>query len=483
MRNNLIYKIIITGVVGLLLMSAVQAGTPVWTFIPSSAFPPRVTVASGGMATVRYTVTNQSTKIHTLRMKPIQGITPSGCTSPLTYHQSCTLNLSVNGSAIGGNINGGPVLCEMGNSLQCYQPSQANSLAIRLSQQTPPAILTPSVSTLALSINCQPASVCTTTQNTALTGNSRQIIVQNTGAGPASNVAVDTSGLPLGTTISSNTCTGTLNAGSSCIITVTPGNIASADAGSSPCTSGTEPIAGTITIRANGGISSEVNIFTLGYGCQYQGGFIYSVDDTTLNSGSIGGKVTPIVDQAAPRINSGSQPTSIIWSSDGTSGNPDFFDIPGIYETSITPCLGIIDGACNSNQILNHYSPTSTYPLSYYAAGLCEDTISGYSDWYLPAVCELDSDSGTLVCPVGTQSMSSNLSFLVGDPAAGTPSTSCSPPTSTDCLAGSYWSSTEYSVSPEFTSWFVRYNSFGNSQGTSGKQTQLGVRCSRLISF
>ncbi|MFT4059243.1 MAG: hypothetical protein QM652_06825 [Legionella sp.] len=42
------------------------------------------------------------------------------------------------------------------------------------------------------------------------------------------------------------------------------------------------------------------DVVVLDYGCQYQGGFLYSVDDTTANTGSIGGKVVSLIDQAEP---------------------------------------------------------------------------------------------------------------------------------------------------------------------------------------
>lgn len=69
-------------------------------------------------------------------MTAIPGITQvsnSGSCQPsfvLGYQQSCTLTLSINGSALNGNINGGLVVCNQGNPNQCYQPSAANSLRI-----------------------------------------------------------------------------------------------------------------------------------------------------------------------------------------------------------------------------------------------------------------------------------------------------------------------------------------------------------------
>ena len=116
------------------VMALVHAGTPLWTFTPLTQTT--ITVSANDTATVSYQVTNQSRKTHTLAMKAIPGvtqITTSGnCPTPfvLGYQQSCILSLSINGSALNGNVIGGPVVCNQGNPNQCYQLSAANSLHI-----------------------------------------------------------------------------------------------------------------------------------------------------------------------------------------------------------------------------------------------------------------------------------------------------------------------------------------------------------------
>lgn len=577
MNKNRLKNSMLMGIIGLLFMSTVQASIPVWTFAPVSGYPPTVSMNASEMATIKYTLTNQSLKPHTLHMKPIQGITPSGCDSSLGAHQSCILTLTINGSVLKGDILGGPILCDKSNPNQCYQPDRANSLAIRLTQAPPiqqytvtssagsNGLINPSgaqtvnsgasltftatpsagygvsqwlvdsnlvqtggtnyqltnitanhsvsvtfstfissVTTLALSINCQPSSSCTTTQNAALTGNPRQITIQNTGLTSATNVSVSTSNLPSGTNISGDTCTGsTLSGGGACIITLTPGSTASSDSGSTACTSGTQPIEGTVTVTADGGLSTQINIYVLGYGCQYQGGFLYSVDDTTPSTGSMGGKVASLVDQAAPYITV-PQATSIIWSSNGNGATPSDWDqaaILGIDESSttsapsptsppyppgtpaFTACNGDTDGVCNSSNILSYYNFNRTSggsaptPLTYYAAGLCTATINTYSDWYLPAICELDAvsgGSGLVNCPSGMQSMVSSLSFLLGNPL-------CTPPSDTECLAGQYWSSTEFSMAPLSAAWSENFRTVGSSNDFYDKSYQFGVRCSRAL--
>lgn len=118
------------GLLGFSVYGKAQAGLPLWTFEPVTGFPPQVTVSPTGTATIKYTVTNQSHKPHTLTFQAIKGISSSGCTSSLQYHESCTLILTVNGSALTENVVNGPVLCDEGNTNQCYRPSAANILRI-----------------------------------------------------------------------------------------------------------------------------------------------------------------------------------------------------------------------------------------------------------------------------------------------------------------------------------------------------------------
>lgn len=390
------------------------------------------------------------------------------------------------------------------NPNQCYQPSPGDTLVITRTTAPGATTLSTSItppSILALSVN-------NPSLNPALTGNARQITIKNTGINEATGLNITYPTWPGGTpaTTTSSTCGATLAAGATCTITVTPGVNPTSN-----CNTGIAPTPGTITVSATNvttAVTSDVVV--LNYGCQYQGGFLYVVDDTTANTGSIGGKVLSLVDQAAPSINSGPQATSIIWSSNGNgaaSSDVDYTAILGIDETSTTSvpspisptypigtpaytaCNGSSDGACDSSNILSYYNfnrasgGSAPTPLSYYAAGLCTATINSYSDWYLPAICELDAVNTTVTCPAGTQSMLGSLSFLLGNPGAATPSTSCTPPSGTDCLAGNYWSSTETFFFPQPDVWDEVFSTGGSGQGNNAKGNQLGVRCSRSLTL
>ncbi|WP_331607454.1 hypothetical protein [Povalibacter sp.] len=374
------------------------------------------------------------------------------------------------------------------------------------------------------STNLTTLSVSTGTLVLASSGTSRRVTVTNTGMNPAANIAALSMGLPTGTSMTS-TCSGTLASGGSCTVTITPGSSASSD-----CAMGIAPIPDTVTIAGSNSSTVASNVVVLTYGCQYQGGFVYSIDDTTASTGSIGGKVVSLVDQAAPNIASGPQTTSIIWSSNGAGSTPmdvSYDVIPGIAETpgagdsyvqaqlsfdteysntmtypfpaasGFQACDGPVDGACNSRNIQALYDSYQTnfgigsapYTLSpgptsrtNYAAGLCTATINGYSDWYLPAVCEVDAHNGNVTCPAGAQSISGNLAFLLGDDAAAVPYTSCSPPDGTSCLAGLYWTSTANSMSPKQHAWTALLSLAGSSQMYVVDKVQtLGVRCSRAF--
>jgi hypothetical protein len=112
------------------------AGQPLLTFVPLT--PTTLVLPADGEASVQYVVTNQSAVTRTFAMTPIPGVdidTAGGhCADPfvLASHQSCTLALHLVGSAMSGDIDGGPVACIDGNPLQCWQPSVVDQLHVTL---------------------------------------------------------------------------------------------------------------------------------------------------------------------------------------------------------------------------------------------------------------------------------------------------------------------------------------------------------------
>ncbi len=325
-----------------------------------------------------------------------------------------------------------------------------------------PTTLSASVSSLALSVN-------NTGLSANLTGNPRRITLTNTGSTPAKSVGYAASpALPAGTTISPANC-GDLAPAATCILTITPGATASAATGD------TNPTPVTLTISGTNTNILVPTLNVLGLGSVYQSGYVFAVDDTTPNTGNIGGKVAALTDQAAP------YPNGTIWSSNGNgASNSDaaFDDVPGVYEASTNPpaaCNGNLDGACTSQVIVAFYAPPQTNPAvnrSYYAAGLCSAIIAGFPDWYLPAICEMGYDNFSAGTGCGTQGAptTQNMqSSLVDNGDIGN-------------IFGIYWSSNEYSPQPSQYGWLQDFTTDGSGgQGPVDKFQPLGVRCARAM--
>ncbi|WP_131795840.1 DUF1566 domain-containing protein [Fluoribacter gormanii] len=350
---------------------------------------------------------------------------------------------------------------------------------------------------------------------TPASGLARMITITNTGNNPAINLSITPPTWPAGTS-NTTSCGSTLSANSSCTITIHPGSTATSD-GTNPCSSGTAPVPGVVQVSAGNATTVSTSVVVLSYGCIYQGGYVYAFDDTTSNTVSVGGKVTTTSDQAA------AYPNGIVWSSNGgTGGGSGGFDpadvsydtLPGIDETStsitasptyttfaaffastyintnpfipasFSRCNGSFDGFCNTDNILTFYNQfitnntlgkggatpflASSGPTNvvYYAAGLCKQAIASYSDWYLPAICEMGYGNGA--CGTSGAPMQQNIqSSLIDSSGFNLPS-------------GYYWSSTEFSQAPKGFAGYQLFASGGsNNQGYSNKGIRLGVRCSR----
>ncbi|KTC73799.1 NHL repeat protein [Legionella birminghamensis] len=127
------------GLILFFISGLTQAGSPVFTMTPQT--PVALQLKAGQTATVKYLVTNQSLKMHSIVLKPIPGIrqlTGAGiCPSPftLTAKQSCILSLEVIANQLPGRVTGGPIICQVGpdgspSPFLCNQPSPLNSLNI-----------------------------------------------------------------------------------------------------------------------------------------------------------------------------------------------------------------------------------------------------------------------------------------------------------------------------------------------------------------
>ncbi|HEY6940113.1 MAG TPA: hypothetical protein VI238_01465 [Dokdonella sp.] len=180
---------------------------PVVTFVPLT--PTTLALTANGDAVVAYQVTNASAATRTFAMTPIPGIdidTSGGhCADPfvLASHEACALSLHVVGSAMPGNIDGGPLVCIDGSPLQCWQPAAADQLHVTL---LPAQVAT---------IEATPAAV------TIATGSTAAIAIANAADSPvpARNLAV---AVPPASSIvvDLGTCAAPLAPGASCTLVV-----------------------------------------------------------------------------------------------------------------------------------------------------------------------------------------------------------------------------------------------------------------------
>jgi hypothetical protein len=289
--------------------------------------------------------------------------------------------------------------------------------------------LSPSASALMLSVNDASA-------DPVLGGSPRTITFTNTGGGPANDLQTSVSGFPAGTSVSGNTCTGTLGAGSSCAVTITPGATASPDAGANACTTapGSEPVPTTLSLVADNAPQVDVDVLVVGYGCIVRGGYLFAVDDTTPSTGSIGGKVSALADEGAP----------LRWST-------VFVEV---FANSIS------DGAVNTALL------AAGAPDSYPAGQACvAKNAGGFTDWYLPAICEMGRSTSGIAAGCG--SATPNLFTTLHSSNLG------------GFAPSFYWSSTEGFALAFNDAWQQSFAS--DTQFESGKASISLVRCVRAF--
>ncbi|RUR20295.1 DUF1566 domain-containing protein [Legionella sp. km535] len=501
-QRHIFRNILLTLLFSCLLLPSVKASKPVWTFAPQSLTD--ITIAKGNSTQVIYTVRNHSSKPKYLLMKPVAGVSQvKPC--ELVAHGICTLTLNVNGSALLGDVIGGPILCQRGNSLMCYSPSQTDGLRIHLTEQPPVQqyTITPSANAngtispavpqavnagSSISFTASPnanfsvdqwfldgnvvqnggtvyqlsniqgnhtievtfnqTTLSPLTSNLTLSINSpaldpplpltpRIIRIENTGNIPALNLQVNSTAFPAGSSITNNTCSGTLNAHATCDITITPGGTASANTTNIACNTspGSTPVPTVVTVSADNASPTDINVLILGYGCIYQGGYLFSVDNTTSNLGSIGGKVAALTDEQWPDYH---------WSDSSVNTTADSLN----------------DGFSNTNALA---APPGQYP----AAQTCVNkNDQGFTDWFLPAICELGRYVGINTnagCAVNLPNLYITLRL--------------------NSLGGFanvfYWSSSEYSGNPTLSAWMQSF--IWGDQFFNAKNIGASVRCIRTF--
>ncbi len=425
------------------MSTMVHAGTPVWTFTTNPSYPPTVSVPANSTATVQYTVTNQSTKPHTLVMTAIPGITPtvtgcaSGCSSSATTlclptrGSTCTLTLSVDGRQLQGNVSGGPKLCEQGSALQCYRPANPLNITLTAAQA---AVITVTPSTLALSVT----GLTTTTGNNS--GTPRVFTIHNAGPGTAFAVTGPASASPSISSISYTGCE-SIPINSDCTVTITPSATPSA------AVADTNPTPITLTIQGSNTnpLNPTVNVLT--YGSFYQAGYLFSIIETVNTSLSIGGTVAA--------------------ESDNATQNSTQYSLSG---ADTTPAM-----YSGTNGTANTAAMVAQYDAGNYSATVCT-TFSGggYADWYLPAICQMgfggsDANFDCGASPGLIPNMQYNL--LITNPSQ----------SFNFFNTGLYWSSTASENGAPDNAWYQQFALGGGDgfQNSFNVANTLGVRCVR----
>lgn len=250
-------------------------------------------------------------------------------------------------------------------------------------------------------------------------GNPRSFIVQNNSAYDALNVTTNLSSLPIVASVSPASC-GTIAAGSSCTISVTPA--AGAAAGQNAAT-GNFTVSGTNTTNTLSG-----SLAVLNYGNIYQDGYIFSLDDTT----------TPLSAKAAAK--SDDSPIGVNWSASG-----------GNLATTTT------SGPENLIVLKDAGLNAASFPAEYN----CTQEIStpgNYTGWYLPAICEMSANNPSCSAQNNMQASLYSLGIF---------------------SASAYWSSSQSGFANAYTQIF---NSGGGTQNTPVKTSGTAfVRCARVI--
>ena len=185
-------------------------------------------------------------------------------------------------------------------------------------------------------------------------------------------------------------------------------------------------------------------------------------DSISLNS-SIEGKIVSMEDIPTPA-------SQLSWDSSlNDSAN---------YDTQAIGALNVNDGSLsihspgNTQLIIQKLNSLRTNNQSdvIYAAQACVNYRGGaYTDWYLPAVCEMGySTPNSEVNAPCTASIDNMQSRLVD--------------TNYVSIYGEYWSSTESVIDPMNYAWYQTFFIGGGNQNYLSKYNKLQVRCVRKFS-
>lgn len=438
---------LLSGLGALCLFNAVEAGKPLWVFTPLTATT--LSVPSNATATVQYQITNQSTKIHTLTMQSIQGITQlttglGVCGNPfiLTGKASCTLSLQVNGSQLTHSISDGPSVCVQGSTLQCYRPALGDILHI--TQASP-------ITDATISVLDSPLTLTTNGPVGTLTIRNDSLIVA------ATNITSNFTGTALdGNVTETGSDCSYVEPQHNCTLTYTPGNTvvpqtnfiiqgsntnaftAAIQIDSGVTLTGISPSSGPasggtgVTLTGTG--FTDATSLTFGGTAATSLNVVSSTNATAVTPAQATGAVdvvittpsgsatktngftyaTTAVGQSAyggtiACLNSGNNliaatadnSTGIQWGGIGTNVPSAESTTDGATNTAnIVNCLTTGGGGCAGGTDITTYAAgiCSTYEVDSQGHTPCESGNTCYSDWFLPAGNNTDPSTGQLNC-------------------------------------------------------------------------------------
>ncbi len=366
-----------------------NSGQPLVTFNPLS--PNNITLYSNTSQSIYYKVTNQSSIPHIFTSIGL----PTGFSLVTSGHGICEANFSleggascllaykVSGTTLSGNASYQPKVCQIApNGLPspylCYQAASSDAINVSYIASQPDSYLSVSTDFIALSVN-DPAL------NPALTGHTRYFTITNKGPNTAFYVRyAAVTPIPTNTQITDGCNSAPLGVNETCQISIQPG--------STPNTTGSALVLPTILLVYGSNTNILIpsfQVFT--YKNLYQSTYIYSIIDNNDLDKSIGGSGIDLINTS----------TAINWSN-------TYNDVPGVTFGSSSNCYAAVDGKCNTGAITSFYSSDLSQN---YAAAYCENkTTGGYTDWYLPAICELGY--GDVVISGGAESCGSSTAPL-----------------------------------------------------------------------
>lgn len=363
MNNTIKTTALVNALMLAITCSAAQAATPKFTIVPVVPGSNSDQVKKGDIFDISYTVTNNLNDTKTLTMQPLKGVIQvtrgaNNCDTlfRLAPKESCNLRLKVDTNAlpVGSTLQNGPEVCIGPSRLSCSRPSPSNLLDIDI-------ITAPDAPLTASSFDVVTAVTSTTTNPASL---SRTVLIRNTGSEATESFSYVRSGF---TNYNLTGCPGQIPAGSSCTLTITPNNIPNN-------TGAVSPTPGKIIV--DGGPNSNrlvIDVTVLGFGNIYQGGYLFKVDPTTPPQSNIGGTVAELSDLQ----------------------NGKSFNWPGAGTLFPVNANSLIDGRANTESIVSvykagNYAANACSQLRVNEAGaVCLSGVDCYSNWYLPAICEV----------------------------------------------------------------------------------------------